>query len=83
MSLAQPIDTFDEAGSFFTGLQAGYDYMLPNRWVIGGEFDVTAPSYQNLAGISIGNMTTFNSPFGSETYGETVLTSGTVRGRVG
>ncbi|HML08247.1 MAG TPA: carbohydrate porin [Xanthobacteraceae bacterium] len=83
MSLAQKIDTFDEAGSFFAGIQGGYNYMLPNRWVIGGEFDVSAPSFQNLAGISVGGMTTFNSPFGSETYSETVLNSGTVRGRIG
>ena len=25
------IDTFDEGGSFFAGLQGGYNYMLPNR----------------------------------------------------
>jgi high affinity Mn2+ porin len=83
LGLGQRIDSFDEAGSFFVGIQAGYDYMLPNRWVIGGEFDVSAPSFQNLAGISVGGITTFNSPFGSETYSDTVLTSGTVRGRIG
>ena len=83
ISLGQPIDTFDEAGSFFAGIQTGYDYMLPNRWVVGAEADLAAPSFQNLNGISIGGMTTFNSPFGSETYGETVLTSGTMRGRIG
>jgi high affinity Mn2+ porin len=89
LSLAQPVDTFNEAGSWFTGLQAGYNYMLPNRWVIGGEVDLSAPTYPNgtnpnlLGLISIGNVATFTSPFGSETYGETVLTSGTVRGRIG
>jgi len=83
MSLAQRINTFDEAGSFFTGLQAGYNTMLPNRWVIGAETDMSAPSFQNLAGVSVGGMTTLNSPFGLETHSETVLTSGTVRGRVG
>jgi high affinity Mn2+ porin len=83
MSLAQRIDTFDEAGSFLVGIQGGYNYMLPNRWVIGGEFDVSAPSFQNPAGMSVSGMSTFASPFGSETYTENVLTSGTIRGRIG
>ena len=84
MSLAQPIDSFDEAGSFYVGVQGGYNYMLPNRWVIGSEFDVSAPSFQNPAGLSVGGMTTFTSPtLGSETYSENVLTSGTLRGRIG
>jgi high affinity Mn2+ porin len=34
-NLFQPIDSFNEAGSFFEGLQAGYNYMLPNWVVIG------------------------------------------------
>jgi high affinity Mn2+ porin len=83
MAIAQPVDTFDEAGSWFLGLQGGYNYMLPNRWVIGVEADATMPAFQNLAGLSIGGVTTFNSPFGLETYSETVLNSGTVRGRIG
>jgi high affinity Mn2+ porin len=83
MAIAQPWDTFDEAGSWFLGLQGGYNYMLPNRWVVGVEADVKAPSFQNLAGLSIGGVTTFNSPFGNETYSETVLNSGTLRGRIG
>ncbi len=83
LSLAQPIDTFNESGSFYAGVQAGYDYMLANRWVIGGEIDLSTPSFQNLSGISVGGITTFNSPFGLETYSETVLDSGTVRGRIG
>src|ERR1700730_10505168 len=29
LSLAQRIDIFSETGSFFAGLQAGYNYMLP------------------------------------------------------
>lgn len=83
MSLAQPLDTFDEAGSFYTGLQAGYDDMLANRWVIGADADLLAPSFQNLSRISIGGISTFDSAFGPETYSETVLTSGTLRARIG
>jgi high affinity Mn2+ porin len=83
-NLFQPIDSFNEAGSFFEGLQAGYSYMLPNRVVIGAEVDASFPSYQNLAGISIGGISNFTSPtLGAVSYSETVLSSGTVRGRIG
>ena len=83
-NLSQQIDTFDEAGSFFAGLQAGYNYMLPNRFLVGAEVDASFPSFPNLAGISIGGTSTFTSPtLGSVSYGETVLSSGTLRGRVG
>ncbi len=84
IGLAQPIDSFNEAGSFFTGLQAGYNYTLPNRVLIGAEVDASFPSFPSLSGISIGGHSTFTSPtLGAESYGETVLASGTVRGRIG
>jgi len=83
-NLFQPIDSFNEAGSFFEGLQAGYNYMLPNRVLVGAEVDASFPSYQNLAGISIGGISNFTSPtLGPVSYSETVLSSGTVRGRIG
>jgi len=83
-NLFQPIDSFNEAGSFFEGLQAGYNYMLPNRVVIGAEVDASFPSFQNLAGISIGGISNFTSPtLGPVSYSATVLSSGTVRGRIG
>jgi len=82
--LAQPVDTFAETGSFFEGLQAGYNYMLPNRVLIGAEIDASFPAFQNLAGISIGGISNFTSPtLGPVSYSETVLSSGTVRGRIG
>ena len=84
LDLSQPIDTFDETGSFFAGLQGGYNYMLPNRVLIGAEIDASFPTFQNLAGISIGGISNFTSPtLGPESYSETVLSSGTVRGRIG
>jgi high affinity Mn2+ porin len=83
-SLAEPIDVFSETGSFFAGLQGGYDYMLPNRYVIGVEGDVSFPSFHNLSGISIGGVSTFSAPlFGAESYSETALAFGTLRGRIG
>jgi high affinity Mn2+ porin len=83
LDLAQPIDAFAETGSFFAGVQAGYNTMLPSRFVVGVEADGSFPSFPNLAGISIGGTSTFSSPFGLQTYSETILSSGTLRGRIG
>ena len=82
--LFQPFDPFAETGSFFEGVQAGYDYRLPNRFVLGAAVDASFPAFPDRAGISIGGSSTFTSPvIGAESYGETVLSFGTVRGRVG
>ena len=83
LDIFQGFDVFKGTGSFFAGLQAGYDYMVPNRFVIGAEADASFPSIQNPDGISIGGISTLSSPGGPESYRETVLSSGTVRGRVG
>ena len=84
LDLFQPLDAFKDTGSFSQGLQAGYNYMLPNRVVVGAEADVTFPGFPNSAGISIGGISNLTSPtLGAETFSETVLTSGTVRGRIG
>jgi high affinity Mn2+ porin len=89
-SLFQPIDHYDEGGSWFTGLQGGYNYVLPNHVLLGVEADLTVPPFPKLPtgvnplGLSIGGNTTFNSPaLGSVDYFETMLMSGTVRGRAG
>jgi len=58
--------------------------MLSNRVVVGAEVDASFPAFPNLAGISIGGTSTFASPtLGAVSYSETVLSSGTVRGRIG
>jgi high affinity Mn2+ porin len=82
--LFQPFDPFAETGSFFEGVQAGYDYRLANRFVLGAAVDASFPAFPDRAGISIGGSSTFTSPvIGAESYGESVLSFGTVRGRVG
>jgi high affinity Mn2+ porin len=81
--LFQSFDAFTDTGSFFEGLQAGYNYALPNRFVAGVEADASFPSIRNTAGISIGGTSTLASPFGPESYSETALAFGTVRGRIG
>jgi high affinity Mn2+ porin len=84
IDLFQPFDVFKDTGSYSQGLQAGYNYMLPNRIVVSAEADVNFPGFPNSAGISIGGISNLTSPtFGAETFSETVLTSGTVRGRIG
>jgi high affinity Mn2+ porin len=58
--------------------------MLPNRLVIGAVADVSFPSFPNSDGLALGGMSTLTAPgFGAETYSDTVLTFGTVRGRIG
>jgi high affinity Mn2+ porin len=83
-NLFQRPDAFSEFGSWFGGVQAGYNYMLPNRLVVGVAADMSAPSFQNLNGLSIGGTSTFVSPtLGQESVSETVLDMGAVRGRIG
>jgi high affinity Mn2+ porin len=83
-SLFEPINSFSETGSFLDGMQAGYNYMLPNRFVVGAEADASFPSFQNHDGISIGGTSTLLAPaIGAESFSETMLAFGTVRGRIG
>jgi high affinity Mn2+ porin len=84
LDLFQGFDGFKEQGSFFEGLQVGYNYMFQNRLVISAEVDASFPSFQSLEGLSIGGSSTFLAPgIGWETYSETALAFGTVRARVG
>jgi high affinity Mn2+ porin len=82
-SLYQGFDAFKDTGSYFEGLQLGYNSLLPNRIVIGAEIDASFPSFRNKGGVSIGGNSVLSSRFGIETYQETMLSSGTVRGRLG
>ncbi len=88
--LFQTIDTFNEGGSFLAGVQGGYNYMLPNRVLLGVEADASFPAWPTLPsgvnpfGVSVGGSTAFTSPtLGPVSFAETVLASGTLRGRIG
>ncbi|MBV8507243.1 MAG: outer membrane beta-barrel protein, partial [Alphaproteobacteria bacterium] len=88
--LFQKIDTFDNGGSFFGGLQGGFNYMLPNRVLLGAEADASFPAWPTLptggnpVGISIGGTSGFNSPaLGPVSFAETVQSFGSLRGRIG
>ncbi len=45
-------DIFNGAGSYFGGLQIGYDYMLANRVVLGPQLDTSFPGFPHVDGIS-------------------------------
>ena len=82
LNMAKGLDSFKELGSVLEGLQAGYNYMLANRLVIGAEADATFPAYPDpVTGLGIGGR---SAPLnGAERYSENVLSSGTVRARIG
>ncbi len=65
------------SGSYLAGLQTGYDYMLPSRWVFGVEADVSFPSFVGGDRIFASTVT------GQADYLESVQTSGSLRGRIG
>jgi len=70
-------DGFAGTGSYFGGLAAGYNKLLPSRLLIGLEADVTFPN-------SISGSHLFVSATnGQARYEEIVQMSGTVRGRIG
>lgn len=77
IDLFNSFDAFKGTGSFSNGLQAGYNYLLPSRFVVGIEADISAPN--TLAG----TQGILSSLIGQATYSDTVLDSGTARGRFG
>jgi high affinity Mn2+ porin len=70
-------DLFSRAGGLMGGFQAGYNYMLPSRLVLGLETDVTFPNYLNGA-LSFATPT-----IGQASTAEAVEFGGTMRGRLG
>jgi high affinity Mn2+ porin len=80
-NLFQPINSFNESGSFFTGVQSGYNYVLPNRVVVGAEADALFPSFPSLTNLTIGGTSNFTSPtLGGLSYSETALAMHLVTG---
>jgi high affinity Mn2+ porin len=77
INLFNSFDAFKGAGSYFVGMQAGYNYMLPSRFLIGFEADFSAPN--TLAGAQ----TISSALIGQASYNDTLLQFGTARGRIG
>src|SRR5262245_34986798 len=83
LDLDQSSDIFTGSGSYFGGLQIGYDYMLPNRVVLGAQLDASFPGFPRND-ISLGGISILSTPeIGLASYSENVLHSGTLRGRCG
>src|SRR5262249_39216710 len=77
LDLFQGYDFATGRGSYLLGFQAGYNYMLPSRVVLGAEADVSFP---NVLGAS----QAIASPvIGQAIYRDQVQMSGTLRGRIG
>jgi high affinity Mn2+ porin len=72
--LTNGFNLFKGNGSYFGGLQGGYNFVLRSRVLFGVEADASFPS--SVAGTSASNA-------GLASYADTVLHLGTVRGRVG
>jgi high affinity Mn2+ porin len=71
-------------GSYVTGLQGGYNVVLPSRLLLGVELDETFPNSDVLLPPSIqGSQTVFAPLLGQATYQEVIYHSGTARGRIG
>jgi len=77
LNFYSPFDAFKGTGSYSSGLQAGYGFMVSPRVLLGIEADETFPN-------TIAATQTFSTASGGlASYGETVLHSGSVRGRLG
>jgi high affinity Mn2+ porin len=80
LDMFHSFNAFKGDGSYFAGLQAGYNVTLPSRVLFGIEADVSAPSVP--AGIT--DSQTISSPLiGIANYSDRVLQAGTVRARAG
>ena len=77
LDLFQGYNVSTGKGSYLLGFQAGYNYMLASRVVLGVETDVSFPSV-------LGASEAIASPLiGQAIYRDQVEMSGTVRGRIG
>jgi high affinity Mn2+ porin len=77
LDLYNSYEMFKGTGSYFAGFQAGYNYLLPSRILLGIEADTSFPN-------TIAGAATISSPsIGVASYSEQVEFSGTLRGRIG
>jgi high affinity Mn2+ porin len=77
LDLFNVLDAFKGTGSYLAGFQAGCNYMLPSRLVLGIEADASFPS------VIGGTSTISTASIGLASYSEQVELSGTLRGRIG
>jgi high affinity Mn2+ porin len=77
LPLAGSLNLESRAGGLMGGLQAGYNYVLPSRVLLGIEADVSFPNHLNASQIFS------SSSIGQARYAEAVEFTTTVRGRLG
>src|SRR5262249_58537700 len=83
LDLDQSSNIFTGSGSYFGGLQIGYDYMLANRVVLGAQLDASFPGFPRHT-ISLDGESIFSTPdIGLASHRANELHSGTSRGRGG
>ncbi|MGO9361656.1 MAG: carbohydrate porin [Xanthobacteraceae bacterium] len=80
-SVEQAYDPAFGTGSWYGGLQLGYNQLLGNRFLVGVEVDGSANSFVSTKGLSIGGSAQVLN--GSATYIENGWDSGTARVRIG
>lgn len=80
IELYNSFNAFKGDGSYFAGIQAGYNFALPSRVLLGIEADVSAPA--TPVGIT-GHQTLATPAIGFADYSDRVLQTGTVRARAG
>jgi high affinity Mn2+ porin len=77
LDLFNPFDAFKGSGSYLLGFQAGYNYMLAPRIVLGAEADASFPNLLS------GSRMLASPLIGRASYQDQVEFSGTLRGRIG
>jgi high affinity Mn2+ porin len=78
------LDFMAGTGSYFLGLQTGYNYVFPSRLMLGVEADVSMPNSDVLIPFAVRGSQTVASPLiGQVTYGEAVIHYGSARARIG
>src|SRR5271165_1148697 len=79
-NIDQSYDGFNQGGSWFNGVDIGYNRMLPSRVVVGAEADFNFSAYTNYYGNNIGNTATLKNNYN---YTDNIYISGTALGKIG
>lgn len=77
------LDLMGGTGSYETGLQAGYDLVLPSHLLFGFEADISMPNSDVLVPYSIRGGQSVFTPSGQAQFEEAVILHGSARARLG
>ncbi len=83
-NLPSHFDFLAGTGSYFAGIQAGYNFVLPSHLLVGFEADESFPNSDVIRPNSIrGSQPVFDPNVGVLTFAEEVIHFGSARGRIG